>query len=283
MTRQAIKSPAIDIDMLTMALQAGDLDTGWWLDTHSGDVIPAPAENGDAVDQQLIDEQQTRPDRYIVIEPISESVHLELMESYIATLEEQEICESLYQALEKNQPVWHFKNALSEAPECEDNWYAFKEQFYALQARQWLRDRYLDYREVAQSPGEENSFSADLFAGEARACLDMNVNYQGEQRRYLVSQQDRELVLTLFAEQQGQQQLLAESSINQNQLDGINHILETYRAYIDVNANERGLNVQMIYRSAGTEGEVRGCVTDEPFRTLVTTLDILLGVPSLKA
>ena len=25
MTRQAIKSPAIDIDMLTMALQAGDL------------------------------------------------------------------------------------------------------------------------------------------------------------------------------------------------------------------------------------------------------------------
>jgi hypothetical protein len=283
MIRQAFKSPAIDIDMLTMALQAGDLDTGWWLDTHSGDVIPAPAENGDALDQQLIDEQQTSPDRYIVIEPISESVHLELMESYIATLEEEEICESLYQALEKNQPVWHFKNALSGAPECEDNWYAFKEQFYALQARQWLRDRYLDYREVAQNPEQENSFTADLFAGEAKACLDMSVNHQGEQRRYLVSQQDSELVLTLFVEQQGQQQLLAESSINQNQLDGINHILETYRAYIDVNANERALNVQMIYRSAGTEGEVRGCVTDEPFRTLIATLDMLLGVPSLKA
>ena len=118
MTRQAIKSPAIDIDMLTMALQAGDLDTGWWLDTHSGDVIPAPAENGDAVDQQLIDEQLITPERYIVIEPIPESVHLELMESYIATLEEEEICASLYQALEKNPPVWHFKNALSAAPEC---------------------------------------------------------------------------------------------------------------------------------------------------------------------
>jgi len=283
MTRQAIKSPAIDIDMLTMALQAGDLDTGWWLDTHSGDVIPAPTDNGDAVDQQLLNEQKTSPDRYIVIEPISESVHLELMESYIATLEEEEICEALYQALEKNQPVWHFKNALSAAPECEDNWYAFKEQFYALQARQWLRDRYLDYRELAQGPEQENSFTADIIAGEVRACLDMNLNYQGEQRRYLISQQDRELVLTLFAEQQGQQQLLAESSINQNQLDGINHILETYRPYIDVNANDRGLNVQMIYRAAGTEGEVRGCVTDEPFRTLITTLDMLLGVPSLKA
>ena len=66
--KQKVKSPAIDIDMLTMALQAGDLDTGWWLDTHSGDVIPAPEENGDTIEQQLIEKHQRDPERFVVIE-----------------------------------------------------------------------------------------------------------------------------------------------------------------------------------------------------------------------
>jgi hypothetical protein len=85
MTKSADKPPAIDIDMLTMALQAGDLDTAWWLDTQNGDVIPAPEPDGDAIEQKLIKERQRSPDRYIDIKPIANSIHIELMESYIAT------------------------------------------------------------------------------------------------------------------------------------------------------------------------------------------------------
>ena len=105
MTIQRSKAPAIDIDMLTMALQAADLDTSWWLDTHSGDVIPAPEDSGDAAERRLIKAQQQHPDRYIAIEPIDEAVHIELMQSYVATLEEETLCDALHEALAKKKLI----------------------------------------------------------------------------------------------------------------------------------------------------------------------------------
>jgi hypothetical protein len=284
--KQAIKSPAIDIDMLTMALQAGDLDTGWWLDTYSGNVIPAPEENEDSVEQQLLEESRRDPSRYLVIEPIAESILLELMESFIATLEEEVLCEQLYDALKKKQPVWHFKNTLSSMPEYEDDWYAFKEQFYALQARQWLRDRVLDYKEVGAGVAEEDIRPKPAPAPDAgmMILLELRVEHGSEHRRYIVWQQETELVLTLFSEQsEQQQQLLAEVSINRHQLGGINHILETYRPYIDTNFNEQSFSVHMIYNNTGFRGELQGGLNNEPFHSLLTTLDMLLGVPLIKA
>ena len=278
--KENVKSPAIDIDMLTMALQAGDLDTGWWLDTHSGDVIPAPEENGDSVEQQLIDKSHRDPDRFIVIEPVAETIHFELMESFISTLEEEAACAQLYEALQKKQPGWHFKNVLSGMPECEDEWYAFKEQFYALQARQWLRDRLLEYKEVSEGFVEKQIQTVQEASRDTITWLELKLEHENQQRRYLIWQQDSELMLTLIQ----QQQLLAEKPVNQHQMSGINHILETYRPYIDTTLNEQQpYEVHMSYRGLNSSGEIQGALKNEPFQTLVMTLDIMLGVPLLKA
>ena len=281
--KQKVKSPAIDIDMLTMALQAGDLDTGWWLDTHSGDVIPAPEENGDAIEQRLIEKHHRDPERFVVIEPVSDTIHYELMESFISTLEEEAACTELYEALKKKQPGWHFKNVLAGMPECEDDWYAFKEQFYALQARQWLRDRFLDYKEyqeVSETVSDRQLMPLETPTSEMLTCLELEVEHNDQQRRYVIWQQESELMLTLFH----QQQLFAETPINQHQMSGINHIVETYKLCIGTSLNEQqAFDVSMTYRSMNSTGEIQGTFNDEPFHTLVTTLDIMLGVPLIKA
>ena len=281
MSNDSKQAPLIDIDMLTMALQAGDLDTSWWLDTHSGDVIPAPEDSEDVTERKLIRKQQQNPERYIAIEPIDEAIHIELMESYVATLEEQELCDALYAALKKKQPSWHFKNALARAPESEDNWYAFKEQFYALQARQWLRDRSLDFREFQT---DEDTLTVDAPAAMSnRPLLELSVKLNNAGRRYLVSRYEHELLLSVFMESQGQPaQLLAEMTMNEYQLQGLNNILETYRPYIDTGNSAETADATMSFSAATTSGQIQGNHADTPFQQLLTAMDLLLGIPPLK-
>ena len=286
MSKKPKKSPAIDIDMLTMALQAGDLDTGWWLDTHSGHVIPAPEADGDHVEQELIAEKRRRPNRFIEIEPIEEAVHHELMESYIATLEQDEFCDSLYAALQRKRPDWHFKNTLANSPEYEDNWYEFKEQFYAMQARQWLRDRDLE-------PRAAESFDADAQMSTAQALaegsnwfqMDFTIRMHNQIRRYVIRPRDTELLLVAIGPVADEpEQTLAEMHINEYQLSGINRILEDIRPQIGLVPA-----VQSDYASLRFSNETGSGVIHVselgggPFRQLAEQLDMLLGIPGLQA
>lgn len=282
MTESADKPPAIDIDMLTMALQAGDLDTAWWLDTQNGDVIPAPEPAGDAVEQKLIKERQRSPGRYIDIKPIENSIHIELMESYIATLEHAELCESLYASLQCEQPVWHFKKALANAPECEDNWYAFKEQFYALQARQWLRDRDLESKEFTTEIQTKSTFELKV-ADSMQPCMELSLSTSMEKRRYIIWQQEQQIVLTGFIQEgENQEQLLSEVQINDNQLSGINRIIETYQPHMDVNVVESTENANLYFSNTDSSGVLQGSYTEDGvFQQLMVMLDMLLGIPGI--
>jgi len=280
------KAPAIDIDMLTMALQAADLDTTWWLDTHSGNVIPAPEADGDAVEQKLVRESQRSPERFIEIDPVTDLVHLELMESYIATLEQAEICESLYEALQRKPAAWHFKNILASAPESEDNWYAFKEQFYALQARQWLRDRGLESREVpVDNVLTGNNQPQQAVTGDAPSCLELTLGDSEPGRRYLIWQRDGQLLLTVYTRSvQGDEQSLAEIEINVHQLTAISRAIETFHPTIEIQRPEveAPLDASLWFSNMAYEGRINGTISENSlFKQLASQLDMLLGIPSL--
>lgn len=283
MTKSADKPPAIDIDMLTMALQAGDLDTAWWLDTQNGYVIPAPEPDGDAIEQKLIKERQRSPDRYIDIKPIANSIHIELMESYIATLEHAELCESLYASLQRQQPVWHFKKALASAPEHEDNWYAFKEQFYALQARQWLRDRDLESKEYTTEIQTKSTFELKV-ADSMQSCMELTLSATMEKRRYIIWKQEQQIMLTGFIQEgDTEEQLLSEVQINANQLSGINRIIETYQPHMEVNVVESTENANLYFSNTESSGVLQGSYTEDGvFQQLMVMLDMLLGIPGIR-
>gem|GEM_PF-4632051 len=286
MTESAYKPPAIDIDMLTMALQAGDLETGWWLDTHNGNVIPAPEPDGDAVEQKLLKEKERSPDRYIDIKPIEDEIHIELMESFVATLEQVELSESLYASLSRQQPIWHFKKALASVPDCEDNWYAFKEQFYALQARQWLRDRGLEHKEYqADIKINKEDQAEPQYNSTMPVLMQLTISDRLQQRRYAISFHAGQIMLTVFSQEENQaEQVMAEVQLNEHQLSGVNHIIETYRVYIEPLSAENNLNATLEFSNALSSGTINGEVQNgNVFQSLLTMLDMLLGVPALKA
>jgi len=224
-SRQDIRSP-VDLDMLTMALQAGDLDTGWWLDTRTGEVIPEPDSRGNEQERGIMEARESEPGRYIDIQPLPPSIMIDLMESFIATLDDQSYCESLRQALSKKQSAWHFKGALAANPGYEDAWYAFKEQFYALQARQWARDMGLDY-EIRGLPSDTYEGPAvGLAETTGQEIMTLFFPMSEGWRRYVLC---RESGLTLTAYQGSDstpEQVVGEVTIEQNQLESINHVLE---------------------------------------------------------
>ena len=287
MTVAANNPPAIDIDMLTMALQVGDLKTCWWLDTKNGDVIPSPDSEGDAAEQKMIKQKQRSPDRYIDIEPIAEAVHFELMESYAATLERSEICEALLQALQRKQPAWHFRNALAEYPECEDNWYAFKDGFYALQARQWIRERGLQPVAHAQDAdgGVQGKRQPGAAANDTQCCLELAITDDGRQRRYIVWQQGQQISLAVYDSVAGDdEQLLVEIEINEYQLSGISEIVETFKPSIAVPPRNSTADTCLYFSNEYLNGEIHGSYkSDAVFARLASMLDMLLALPAFKA
>jgi len=283
MSESAYKPPAIDIDMLTMALQAGDLETTWWLDTQNGDVIPAPEPDGDTVEQKLLMEKERTPDRYIDIKPIEDAIHIELMESFIATLEEAELCESLYVSLSRQQPIWHFKKALASAPECEDDWYAFKEQFYALQARQWLRDRGLEHKKYQPDANKSKGGMGQTQLDAAmQTFMQLTISNRQQQRRYAIWVQGEQTMLTAFSQNDNSaDQVLAEVPLNEHQLLGINNIIETYRLYIDSQSRKSNLNAILQFNNGSSSGQINGEMQEgSVFQRLSVMLDMLLGVPA---
>lgn len=285
MSKTTNKSPSIDIDMLTMALQAGDLDTAWWLDRYSGHVIPAPESDGDSEEQKLLEQKQRNPERFIEIEPIAESVHIELMESYAATLEHEALSQSLYEALQRKRPTWHFRNALSSEPESEDNWYAFKEQFYALQARQWLRDRGLESAE----PSDDNPVQGAGTPGEVvqdnPPCLELLLRDIEQLRRYVIWPDNEQLQLAVFIpDHESEERLLSQVVINEYQLAGINRIIETFRVHISAVPTRQALPACLRFNNEAGSGEIRGVsYQGSPFQRLAELLDMLLGIPNVEA
>ena len=282
------RSP-IDVDMLTMALQAGDLDTGWWLDTHTGEVIPEPDAKGSRDERATIASKQASPDRYVDIEPLPNDVMLALMESFVATLEDEHFCQGLYQALAKEQAAWHFKGALACDPAHEDSWYAFKEQFYALQARQWARDKGLEY-EIKKAPDDFTSTVIDSHTHAGLGLLQLQMPEQNGYRRYEIrrASNDKAITLTAYhADSGAKEQVIAETGLTDQQLQGLNPILE--QVTFDITGHARGQDDQPVnkissslivqlpdYRIEVSGPPVAGGVPHQ----LATLFNVLLGLGS---
>lgn len=285
MTRQDNKAP-IDLDMLTMALQVSDLDTGWWLDISSGEVIPGLDPKGSAQEQSVLQSRRSNPDRYIDIEPLPTAVLVDLMQSFISTLHEHSFCNALRQALRQEQAAWHFKRTLANNSEHEESWYAFKEQFYALQARQWAREQGLEYEIKSVLIDQDNNFARTLNTSQGQILMVLALPGANEHRRYVVwqsPQQPGEVTLTVYrGADESVEQVIGETSLDQKQLESINHVLgqmtadiqllpiadstQTPQARLQINAGENQINLSSTLKA--------GTIQDQ----LQTLFNFLLGI-----
>lgn len=260
----------VDLDMLTMALQAIDEGSNWWLDTESGEVMLEVA--GDYRSQP-----GEEANRYIDIEPITRQVLLELMESFIATIDEPACCDKLYAALEKNQADWHFKQALAEHPQSEDNWYAFKNQFYALQARQWLRDRNLEYQIIASDTVDDAQATNNLI------LLSLDIQVQ-PLRRFVIWQTiaESEIILTAY-EDDSKQNVMAECPINTYQLQAIEQLLKQEAPQLMGTLDLMGINVSLQFNTAaGVTQQQKIMCKGDWLDQLQASLGLILALPPIE-
>lgn len=263
------RSPPVDLDMLIMALQSDD-DVTWWLDTTSGGVTPGPIEEihpGPAIPLS----------RYISVKPIPVNVLPSLMESFIATVDEQACRHKLQAALQQKQADWHFKQALAEYPHFEDDWYAFKEQFYTLQARQWLRDRDLESRTIDQ---QVNNLPAVGGSADSRLIL-LSLQIQSEPLvRYVLWQPREQADESTLTAYDAEDHVLAEAGINKNRLHAIEALLVRADCGLSAVKKSGKTGVALYYATSDGEMRIEGYVQQGNWLDqLQSSLALILGLP----
>ena len=82
-------------------------------------------------------------DEVIRIEPLSSHEEFEAMEEF-ADMQPQPISDKLYRALGNRRPFNHFKETLGNIG-LLDKWYAFKNEWYAKKAEEWLHEEEVDF------------------------------------------------------------------------------------------------------------------------------------------
>lgn len=258
---------AVDIDMLTMALQARGNDGCWWLDTQNGDVLFGKKEECPAEDNI----------QYINIRPLDAEIISALMESFIATLDETACREKLQATLEQQQTHWHFKQVLAEHPAEEDDWYAFKEQFYALQARQWLRDRGLQYHQIKE---ERLPAMTDDISETGQAILLSLTLRSTPARRYVLWQTAGDLESMTLTAYENETDVLAEMTINTHQYQGIERLLKPSATLGQRQGQTDGIPVCLEYTMENGQSCFEGTMlAGDWLDQLQTTLGLILALP----
>jgi hypothetical protein len=283
------KMPPVDLDMLTMALQSDGLEGGWWLDRETGEVIPAPEGGDNKADLQLIRDREEAPERFVDIDPLPASILIDLMESFICTLSDEPLCEKLTEAMNKQQPVWHFKQVLTSHPDHEDSWYGFKDDFYALQARQWLRDKGHDFE--VRTIQEATTITKEKQPGDSsdNVLLELYITTSLHLQVFQVRHRNDENHSYELTAYQGHQdsknlQVVAQSNLNQNQINLINQQISQTNLGIETDQDdvqaENSARLKVVKPSLLVE--LNGmCQPGNVFDQLYSQFNFLLGLSRL--
>lgn len=92
------------------------------------------------------DEESVWPhngDKVIRIEPLTSHESYGIMEEF-ADMQSQTIADKLYRALGGKRPFARFKEALDDL-NFLDEWYTFKNRWYAEKAKEWLQEEGVDF------------------------------------------------------------------------------------------------------------------------------------------
>lgn len=141
MTAPNSRALPVDLEELSLALEAETADLRWYLDTLSGDVILVtpeyePAEN----DGLTVQEIESSPSRFVRVPASNPANAVEDMKAFVASLGDPQLQESLQLALSASRPEKRFKTALSWLPERQQQWHAFYRQACRQRAIEWLAE-----------------------------------------------------------------------------------------------------------------------------------------------
>jgi hypothetical protein len=144
------KKITVNLSEICAAMEDNSGEVNYFLDLHTGEVLSV----SDYVDDQeeIVKKIEEEPDRYKGIPTISSSEAFQIMEDFIETVQDDEIRDALYDAIDGRKPFYHFKETISDYPEEELRWYDFKENVIRNWAREWLRENGVEFIEEDREP-----------------------------------------------------------------------------------------------------------------------------------
>ncbi|MCY1277074.1 hypothetical protein D9M68_293030 [compost metagenome] len=125
----------IDLDALALAMNSRS--EAFYLDLHSGRVLPLL----DAPElEQALEEE---PQRYLAIEALEPRDALHMMEDFLAGVVHPHAYTALEHALSGRKPFRAFHHALAEYPEVGQDWLVFEGECLRERALDWLAEHEL--------------------------------------------------------------------------------------------------------------------------------------------
>jgi hypothetical protein len=145
------------IDLSAVARAMGDEDRTrceYLLDTHTGELISLPraaldtALDGGPVDMLAPEERaalprakrvlRAKPGRFVVIPPHPPPDRYEIMQRFVASVEDPDLRRNLQRALGGNAPFRRFMEVLADDVAEEARWEQYGATVRQLEAREWL-------------------------------------------------------------------------------------------------------------------------------------------------
>lgn len=124
--------------------------SAYYIDLEKGEVVSPD------VDNDISYEDVENEKRYFGIQPITSDEGYEIMQDFAASVQSDEIRDHLIDALERKKPFRSFKDALTEYPDIESEFYGYKDR----RLKDILKNQLTEYGyelEEETLPAEEKS------------------------------------------------------------------------------------------------------------------------------
>lgn len=128
----------IDFEELVDAYEDSSVDHVYHIDTKNNeliyynDALGEPEEVKEKLDSCLDD------DRFIYISPRLPQDEFFIMETFVYSIENFNVAEKFYKALERKKPFRNFKELLHEYPKFREKWFEFKHNTIKNETINWL-------------------------------------------------------------------------------------------------------------------------------------------------
>lgn len=139
---QPNRSLPVDLEELSIALEAQTADLRWYLDVRTGEVLlVTPEFEPSEHDGLTVAQIESEPGRFLRIPPGNPQRVIDDMRAFVSSLGDSHLQESLELALSASRPERRFKTALSWLPEREQQWQAWHREHCQRRALGWLADQ----------------------------------------------------------------------------------------------------------------------------------------------
>jgi len=137
-----------------------DLECGMNCFVHkvTGEVKSVPEDMVDEEEwEEVIDEIENDAGNYIEIEKMDSNHSYKVMERFIDTVEDKQLADRLYNAINRSKPFHNFRYELDYSDEYLKKWYAFKSQAMTEWVKEQLIPRIEDIDDIDDTDIENDT------------------------------------------------------------------------------------------------------------------------------